>query len=376
MRMLLWGAGNVETKAQLWRWDRGSGFGRGRGKDAKEGKDDGRTGKRQADRLPFFPNVFEMAGSMARLGMKKEMLEMLERLEKLDALDDVYCPEEGSLMEEEVPSQGEPSEEEPSLAPSERALQKMHREVMLLDKALDPTLTASEREAEDEGDTSIGADADWKGGEEMEDIREADVKHHTAAPGRTGQSLLEYIGQAVELVQQLQKEQRKQKGFLGSWKPFMIHVANMVKQKKRAAKLCIPQQRYANILHGSEPLPTRDLRRVPGVDFLVKVPSQNKRHTPPRLVPSMQDWVRVLAQMDEESDHAGNSLGLYRAMQRQGFAVPGLQLCQVWIDLCPKCMSSAKQAARDDAQYKECTTKELIRRFCAGSSNPPPCPPP
>jgi len=130
------------------------------------------------------------------------------------------------------------------------------------------------------------------------------------------------------------------------------------------------------MLHGSEPLPTRDLKRVPGVDFSVKVPSQDNRHTPPRLVPFMQDWIRVLAQMDEEIDHGGNSLGLYRVMQGKGFAIRGLQLCQVWIDLCLKRMSNAKQAARFDAQYKECTTNELIHRFCAGSSNPPSCPPP
>eukprot|EP00963_Diacronema_lutheri_P013316 scaffold2631_cov373-Pavlova_lutheri.AAC.6 len=55
------------------------------------------------------------------------------------------------------------------------------------------------------------------------------------------------------------------------------------------------------MLHGSEPLPTRDLKRVPSVEFLVNVPWQNKRHTPPRLVPRMQEWVRVLAQTDEDS---------------------------------------------------------------------------
>lgn len=264
---------------------------------------------------------------------------------------------------------------------------------MLLDKALDPSLSPSENDREE---VAVEAENEV---EDEEDLDESDEKHAMKEAGiiawqvdvvengtnkdqedtrtilrphlsaRSRPPLLEHVGEAIAKLEELKQEQNAKRAICGKWQAFMSHVAELAKKKRRAAKLCIPREKYARILESSNPLPTQDLKRVHGLEYLVKVPAQNKRRTPPRLVPCVEDWVHVLAQTDEDSDHASNALGLYRAMQRIGFGVPGLEICQLWVDYCEVCRASAKQNAHNDPKYKHFLRRELVDRFRSGPTN-------
>eukprot|EP00963_Diacronema_lutheri_P013640 scaffold2657_cov368-Pavlova_lutheri.AAC.12 len=179
--------------------------------------------------------------------------------------------------------------------------------------------------------------------------------------------LWEFVGEAVLLLHEIYRAKAREGNAVPPWNVFIRQVKAMVKDKKRAAKLCIDEDNYEELLDGTSPLPARDLKRVRSFPFLFKVPSQNKRNTPPRIVPCMQDWVRALSLVDEENHHAGNPLALYRSMQRKGFAVPGFELCKLWIDMCQKCRDNAKQGTENDPLYKDYSMKELVRSFRGGA---------
>ena len=276
---------------------------------------------------------------------------------------------------------------------SEEALKKAYEDLMILDKALAPSLSPPDIHLEEEAvdaeeEVNHEEDSDFfddcKGKETARAIRpEVQMDHDTTSedqedeekifdpplPTRVGTPLLEHVGEAIAILEEVKREENAKRAICGKYGAFTAHVADLVKQKRRAAKLCIPRRRYSRMLESLEPLPTRDLKRVNSLDYLVKVPAQNKRRTPPRLVPCMEDWVHVLARTDEDSYHASNALGLYRTMQRKGFGVPGLEICQLWVDYCEDCKRNAKESVDDDPRYKHFLTRELIDRFRAGPSS-------
>ena len=133
--------------------------------------------------------------------------------------------------------------------------------------------------------------------------------------------LWEFVDEAIIRMHGIYKGKATESTSVPPWQLFLLQVKAMVKQKKRAAKLCIDEEIYEELLVGTGPSPTRGLKRVESYPFLFKVPSQNKRNTPSRVVPCMQDWIRALSLVDEENHHAGNPLTLYRSMQMKGFAL-------------------------------------------------------
>jgi len=329
---------------------------------------------------------------------KKKMKERMVKRRKIsstanDAAEKRSSEEEPSKKKKTDPAQTKRANPEPSGSPSIETAKKVHENLMLLDKALDPSPSPSEKdreevavEAENEVEDEEGVDEfgenhakkeaaviTWQAdvvengtNEDQENTRMILCSHPSARPRLP---LLEHVGEAIAVLEELKQRQNAKRAICGKWQAFMAHVADLAKKKRRAAKLCIPRERYARILESSDPLPTQDLKRVHSLEYLVKVPAQNKRRTPPRLVPCVEDWVHVLAQTDEDSDHASNALGLYRAMQRKGFGVPGLEICQLWVDYCEVCKASAKQNAHDDPKYKHFLTRELVDRFRSGPSN-------
>lgn len=279
-------------------------------------------------------------------------------------------------------------------SPSEETLKKTHENLMVLDKALAPSLSPpdihlegeeavdAEEEVNDEEDMGIfheenaketpcacTPEVDMDDGGTREDQEDVHMMFDSPPPNRLGLPLFEHVGEAIAILEEVKEEENAKRAICGKWGAFTAHVADLVRQKRRAAKLCIPRGKYLRMLESSGPLPTRDLKRVKSLDYLVKVPAQNKRRTPPRLVPCVEDWVHVLAGADEDSYHASNALGLYRAMQRKGFGVPGLEICQLWVDYCEDCKRNEKESAKNDSRYKHFLTRELIDRFRGGANN-------
>lgn len=165
--------------------------------------------------------------------------------------------------------------------------------------------------------------------------------------------LWEFVGKAVMLLHEIHQAKARERNTVPPWNLFIRQVKTMVKDKKRAAKLCIDKDVNEELVDESDPLPTRDLKRARSCPSLLKTPSRNNWMTPPRIVPCIQDKVRALSLVDEEIENARNPLTLYQSMQKKWFAVPGFELRKLWIHMRQKCKNKGKMGTESDPVYKD-----------------------
>lgn len=356
-------AGNAKQK-HVQRGSRGLGGRRTRGGREeshawKEGKEGDRSWKHVVDRRPFLPQLSKKAMAARR----KRRQRVFEQPEEEDG-----SPNQTKLDTEKATTASVRKEKRHDVVVPEEvekamAIVSQYMDMMEGIEGNGPTVekgTCEVQELPVEEEDHVEDPPPCTRNEEEDAGEERDLDA----------VLWEFVGEAIILMHGIYKGKAKERMSVPPWQLFLQQVKAMVKQKKRAAELCIDKEIYEELLLGRGPLPTRDLKRVDSFPFLFKVPSRNKRNTPPRVVPCMRDWIRALSLVDEENHHAGNPLTLYRSMQRKGFAVPGFALCQLWTEMCHKCKSNAKLSARNDPIYKEYSMKELVRSFRAGARKP------
>jgi len=156
----------------------------------------------------------------------------------------------------------------------------VYEDLMLLDKSLDSSMSPSESDREEvvvdaENEVEDEEDVDefdenqakkeagiiaWQvdvvengTNKDQEDTRTILRPHPSTIPRPP---LLEHVGEAIAVLEQLKQEQNAKRAICGKWQAFMSHVADLAKKKRRAAKLCIPWERYARILESLNPLTT------------------------------------------------------------------------------------------------------------------------